>query len=203
MWTLGPTSTRWAFCSTSSLPENSLSLRTNYGPRVPGTASKVEGRGAASAQQQAQQFGKGAAKSAENRRTDPLELRNQLEGDLDAITMKALEKDRARRYGTPSELATDVGRYLRDEPVVARPPSTAYRVGKYIKRHRLGVGVASGLIALLVAFAVVMGVEAKRIAVERDRANRERVASDKVSAFLANMLINLKPEALGNALWKD
>jgi eukaryotic-like serine/threonine-protein kinase len=148
-------------------------------------------------------LGKGAAKSAENRRTDPLELRHELEGDLDAITMKALEKDRARRYGTPSELATDVERHLRDEPVVARSPSTAYRVSKYLKRHRLGVGVASGLITLLVVFAVVMGVEAKRIAVERDRANRERVASDKVSAFLANMLINLKPEALGNALWTD
>ena len=148
-------------------------------------------------------LGKGAARSAEDRRTDPLALRHQLEGDLDAIAMKALEKDRARRYGTPSELAADVGRHLRNEPVVARPPSTAYRVGKYIKRHRLGVGVASGLIALLVAFAVAMGVEVQRIAVERDRANRERVASDKVSAFLVKMLINLKPEALGNALWKD
>ncbi|MGO9829506.1 MAG: tetratricopeptide repeat protein [Myxococcaceae bacterium] len=148
-------------------------------------------------------LGKGAVKSAGNRRSDPLALRHQLEGDLDAITMKALEKDRARRYGTPSEFAADVGRHLRNEPVVARPPSTAYRVGKYIKRHRLGVGVASGLIALLVAFAVAMGVEAQRIAVERDRANRERVASDKVSAFLVKMLINLKPEALGSALWKD
>ncbi len=148
-------------------------------------------------------LGKGAVKSAGNRRTDPLALRHQLEGDLDAITMKALEKDRARRYGTASEFAADVGRHLRNEPVVARPPSTAYRVGKYIKRHRFGVGVASGLIALLFAFAVAMGVEARRIAVERDRANRERVASDRISAFLVKMLINLKPEALGNALWKD
>jgi eukaryotic-like serine/threonine-protein kinase len=148
-------------------------------------------------------LGKGAEKSAENRRTDPVALRNQLEGDLDAITMKALEKERARRYGTPSELAADIRRHLRNEPVVARPPSTAYRLSKYIRRHRVGVTVAVGLVVLLVAFAVAMGIQAQRTAAERDRANRERVASDRVSAFLANMLINLKPEALGTALWKD
>ncbi len=62
--------------------------------------------------------------------------------------MKALEKERARRYGTPSELAADIGRYLKHEPVVARPASTGYRLRKYVRRHRIAVGVAAGLVVL-------------------------------------------------------
>ncbi len=155
-------------------------------------------------------LGESAAEAAKNRHTDPGALRHRLEGDLDAITMKALEKERNRRYATPSELALDIGRHLRHEPVIARPPSRAYRFQKYIKRHRVAVGVAAGLAALLIAFAGSMAIQARRTAlerdranVERDRANREREASDKVSAFLANMLSSIKPEALGSTLWKD
>jgi serine/threonine protein kinase/tetratricopeptide (TPR) repeat protein len=148
-------------------------------------------------------LGKGSMEAARNRDTDPGALRHQLEGDLDAITMKALEKERSRRYGTPSEFAADIGRHLRNEVVIARPPSTTYRFGKYLKRHRVGVAVSAGLLALVVAFAVAMGVQARRTALERDRANREREVSDKVSAFLANMLSNLNPEDLGDALWKN
>jgi non-specific serine/threonine protein kinase/serine/threonine-protein kinase len=148
-------------------------------------------------------LGDGAADAARRRDTDAGGLRKQLEGDVDAINMKALEKERARRYGTPSELIADIARHLRHEPVVARPPSLAYRIGKYIRRHRLGVGVAMGLAVLLLAFAATMAVQARRTAVERDRANRERETSDKVSAFLASMLNSLKPDALGDALWKD
>ena len=117
--------------------------------------------------------------------------------------MKALEKDRARRYGTPSELAQDIERYLRHEPVVARPHSRVYRLRKYLTRHRIGVSVAAGVAVLLIAFSVSMAFQLQRTARERDRADRERQASEKVSAFLANMLGTLKPEALGNALWKD
>src|SRR5688500_10503613 len=63
---------------------------------------------------------------AGNRGTDPRQLARVLAGDLDWVVLKALEKDRARRYGTPAEFAGDVGRYLRREPILARPPSTAY-----------------------------------------------------------------------------
>ena len=62
-----------------------------------------------------------AAAIAEKRSTDPRQLANMLRGDLDWITLKALERDRARRYSTPAELAADLGRYLRNEPVIARP----------------------------------------------------------------------------------
>jgi serine/threonine protein kinase len=113
-----------------------------------------------------------AAATAQVRQTVPKQLINVLRGDLDWITMKALEKDRARRYGTPSELAADIGRYLHNEPVVARPASRGYRLQKYVRRHRFGAAAAAGLVILLIAFAVMQAVQLRRITRERDRANR-------------------------------
>ena len=78
--------------------------------------------------------------SAEARGTEPKQLVSLLRGDLDRIAMKALERDRTRRYGTPSELAVDLRRFLNHEPVVARPASAAYRLRKYTRRHRVAVG---------------------------------------------------------------
>jgi non-specific serine/threonine protein kinase/serine/threonine-protein kinase len=108
--------------------------------------------------------------SARNRRMTPARLKSLLSGDLDWITMKALEKDRTRRYGSPVEFAADIGRYLADRPVIAGSPSSAYRVGKFVKRHKVGVSVAAGLLVILIAFAVTMTIQAGRIARERDRA---------------------------------
>ena len=109
---------------------------------------------------------------AEERGTDPGQLVSLLRGDLDWIAMKALERDRARRYGTPSELATDIGHYLRHEPVTARPASVGYQVGKYVRRHRFGVAVAAVMAVLLAGFAVMQAVQLRRTTRERDRANR-------------------------------
>ena len=99
-----------------------------------------------------------SASISQNRGADPPTLIRQLRGEPDAIALKALEKDRARRYATPMELAADLGRYLRHEPVTAHPPSRAYRARKYIRRHRLGVAVAAGGVLLPVAFAAVQAV---------------------------------------------
>ncbi|HMC60946.1 MAG TPA: serine/threonine-protein kinase, partial [Candidatus Solibacter sp.] len=118
-------------------------------------------------------LGDSLAESARNRKTEPGVLARQLQVDLDWIAMKALEKDQTRRYGSPSDLAAEIGRYLRDEPVLASPPSVAYRAGKFARRHRAGVGVAAGVFLLLLGFAITMTVQARRIARERDRANRE------------------------------
>jgi eukaryotic-like serine/threonine-protein kinase len=146
-------------------------------------------------------LGDAATGAARNRTTDAVTLRRQLEGDLDAITMKALEKDRSRRYGTPSELAADLRRYLRLEPVLARAPSRAYRASRYLQRHRLGVGLASGVAILLLAFAIAMGLQARRTALERDRANREAAAARNVSDFLVQMFNVSDPgEARGNSV---
>jgi len=126
--------------------------------------------------------------------TEPRHLVSLLHGDLDWITMKALEKDRSRRYGTPSELAADIERYLRHEPVVARPASPGYRLRKYVRRHRLGVAVIASLVLLLAGFAVMQSVQVRRITRERDRANR-------ITAFMTDMFKVSDPnEAHGNSV---
>jgi serine/threonine protein kinase/WD40 repeat protein len=87
------------------------------------------------------------------RRTEPAKLTALVRGDLDWIAMKCLEKDRNRRYETASGLAQDVQRFLRDEPVQACPPSTAYRVRKFVRRHPTGVLAAAAALAMVIALA--------------------------------------------------
>jgi len=146
-------------------------------------------------------LGESSTDSAAKRREEPQALERRLRGELDWITIKALEKERNRRYGSPTELAADVHRYLRDQPVLAGPPSTAYRARKFVKRHRFGVSIAAAVFMLLIGFAVTMGLQARRIAKERDRANREAEASKRVSDFMANMFKVSDPgEARGNSV---
>jgi serine/threonine protein kinase len=137
-------------------------------------------------------LGEQSGLTARNRAADVLTLARQLRGDLDAITLKALEKDRARRYATPVELAADIGRYLRNEPILARPAGAGYRARKYIRRHRLGVGATAAAAAVLISFAVAQGIELRRTRRERDRA-------DRVTEFMAGMFKVSDPsEARGN-----
>jgi serine/threonine protein kinase len=145
--------------------------------------------------------GEASTASARNRKTDPRILARQLEGDLDWIVIKALEKDRTRRYGSPSDLATEIGRYLRDEPVLAGPPSVVYRARKFVRRHRYGVGVAAGVVLLVFGFAVTMAAQARRTAHERDRANREAEVSKQVTDFMTGLFRVVSPsEARGNKI---
>ena len=131
---------------------------------------------------------------AEARGTEPGQLVTLLKGDLDWITLKALEKDRERRYGTPSALGTDLERYLENRPVEARPASTVYRLRKYVRRHAVGVGVTSGAAVLLVAFAVMQTTELRRTTRERDRA-------DRITEFMTSMFKVSDPsEARGNSI---
>jgi eukaryotic-like serine/threonine-protein kinase len=118
---------------------------------------------------------------------DPARLARQLRGDLDWVTMKALEKERTRRYGSVSDFAADLRRHLDDVPVLASPPSMQYRVGKFVRRHRAGVAAAVALIMLLLVFAAVMTVQATHIARERDRANQEAATAKRVSDFLVGL----------------
>lgn len=89
---------------------------------------------------------------AEKRRTDRESLLKQVRGDLDWIALKALEKDPERRYVTVSELASDVERFLRKEPVLARPSSSGYRLERFFARHRTEV-----IVAILLVLAMVTG----------------------------------------------
>jgi hypothetical protein len=88
------------------------------------------------------------------RGSDPRRLRQLLKGELDWIVMKCLEKDRNRRYETANGLAADLTRYLKQEPVQACPPSVAYRLRVFVRRHRAAIGTA----ALLLGIALAGGV---------------------------------------------
>jgi non-specific serine/threonine protein kinase/serine/threonine-protein kinase len=143
----------------------------------------------------------GTDSAAEDRATDPGTLAGEIAGDLDAITLKALEKDRSRRYGNASDLAADLRRHLRHEPVVARVPSPGYRLRKYLRRHRVGAAVVAGGSILLLAFAVSMALQARRIAAERDRTSKEAAASRRMTEFLTRMFRVTDPsEARGNSV---
>jgi hypothetical protein len=100
-------------------------------------------------------------------------------GDLETIVSKALEKDKARRYASAAELAADMRRYLRDEPIVARPASTAYQLSKFARRHKALVAGVAAVFVVLVGGIVASGWQAARATEAREVAIRER---DQVAA---------------------
>jgi serine/threonine protein kinase len=101
-------------------------------------------------------MGAAASDIAMRRQTDPASLRRLVEGDLNSITMKALEKARERRYGSVSDLAADILRHIEHRPVLAAPPNRLYRGCKFLRRHRLAaLGMATGIV-----FLVMSGVTA-------------------------------------------
>jgi eukaryotic-like serine/threonine-protein kinase len=108
-----------------------------------------------------------------HRKSDPKQLGRIVRGELDWIVMKALEKERARRYETASAFAADVQRYLQDEPVEACPPSAWYRFRKFARRRKAALGVVSGIALLLIVGAGVLAVSNVRVseALERERRN--------------------------------
>jgi tetratricopeptide (TPR) repeat protein len=122
------------------------------------------------------------AETALERRTNAARLPKLLHGELDWIAMKALEKDRTRRYATVNGLARDLERYLAGEPVEAAPPSAAYRLGKVARRHRAGLVTAAAFAVLLLAGAVV----SSWMALRASRAEQEARA---VNDFLRNDLL--------------
>jgi len=137
---------------------------------------------------------KSSSELALARGIEPRQLASLLRGDLDWITLKALDKDRNRRYGSPSDLAADLSRYLHSQPVIARPASPGYVVRKYVRRHRYAVAFASTLVLLLAGFAILQAIELRRITRERDRA-------DRIAAFMSNMFRISDPSAArGNSI---
>ena len=111
----------------------------------------------------------------------------RLDPDLETIVMKALEKEPNRRYQSVSSLSEDVERYLMGQPIQARPPSAVYQLRKMIARHRVGFAFSLVLALLVAGSAVVMSVQAGRIARERDRANQQAETSGRVTEFLVSL----------------
>jgi non-specific serine/threonine protein kinase/serine/threonine-protein kinase len=111
-----------------------------------------------------------AVRAASVTATRPAVTASELRGDLDTIVLKALRKEPARRYLSAQELSEDIRRHLMGLPVMARADSTAYRIGKFVARHRVGVA-AGGLLALSLIGGIVMTVREARVAeVQRARA---------------------------------
>src|SRR5208282_5423128 len=115
---------------------------------------------------------------AANRGTEPAKLSKLMKGELDWVLLKALEKDRTRRYDTANALSRDVQRYLADEVVEARPPSTGYRLKKFVRRHK-GQVVAAGLVLVALLVGMVgttwglLRAEQRRVEAESARAAEE------------------------------
>ena len=159
MLTRRRTFTRSAFCSTSfssgTLPFDPAVLRQAGYAEIqriireedpPRPSTRLSG------------LGKNATDVAKQRQTDLSSLARELKGDLDWITLKAMEKNRTIRYPSASELAADVERHLSRDPVIARPASVVYRVRKFLGKHKVGVTAGALAAAALVSGLVISAV---------------------------------------------
>ncbi|MBE7503045.1 MAG: serine/threonine protein kinase [Verrucomicrobiales bacterium] len=131
--------------------------------------------------------------TAQHHRLEPSQLRHRVRGDLDRIVMKTLEKDRRRRYPTANELATDIQRHLKHEPVSAAAPSVLYRLMKSVRRHKAGFAVTAALLLLLIAGVVVSSWQAFRATHAERLARTEAAKKDEVARFLKEMLRGIEP----------
>lgn len=157
------------------------------------------------------------ASLAAQRGTEPRKLGEMVRGELDWIVMRALEKDRARRYESPGNLAADVERFLAGEAVQAAPPSVTYRIRKLIHRHRAGV-TAAGIVlfTLLLGLGAALwqariasherdlakGAAAEALAARNDAESR-RKEIEQVAQFQAAELRGIDPETMGRRLRDD
>jgi WD40 repeat protein/serine/threonine protein kinase len=116
---------------------------------------------------------------AQCRRVDPGVLQRYLRGDLDWIALKAMEKDRMRRYASAGELAADIRRHLSHEPVLAGPPSTLYRMKKFVRRNRASVTAAAAVAAAIVVGFVISTVMYFQVEQARERETTARVQAEQ------------------------
>lgn len=151
------------------------------------------------------------------RQAEPVKLTQQLRGDLDWIAMKALEKDRTRRYETATELAKDVERFLAGDAVEACPPTLGYRLKKFAARHRTQVMVASALVvALLIGvagttFGLIRANEGRRLAIEgreeaiaaREQETRQRERAEAVIDRTLGLLDSVTSSSFGTSMTKQ
>jgi len=124
---------------------------------------------------------------AESRQITPMRLRARLNGDLDAILARALRKEAVHRYNSVEQFSDDLRRHLAREPVQARQGNWAYYMQRFARRHTFGVAAGTGFVVLITAALVVVSMQSKRIAEERDAANRERQTSEAVASFMTNV----------------
>lgn len=113
-------------------------------------------------------------------------LRRRLAGDLDNIVLRAMQKEPQRRYASVEQLAEDIRRHLEGLPVLARPDTAFYRAGKFVRRHRLGVGFAAAALLLIIGFSITVTQFWRQAVRERDRA-------EAISTFLLDVFTDPDP----------
>jgi len=134
---------------------------------------------------------------ASNRNTSIERLQRRLRGDLDTVVGSALKKEPARRYNSAAALSDDIDLHLRSMPIIARRDSWHYRTGKFIRRHYLGVSASAAVLLILATFTVLLSVQNRTIARERDTAR-------EVSQFLEDIFRAQDPEeARGASITAD
>ena len=138
-------------------------------------------------------LGDAAEEVAKRRHLDVHTLARQLRGELEWITMRALEKDPGRRYASASEFASDVGRYLTNEPVAAGPPSSMYRLSKFVRRHRVGVLTAAAFTILAVVLGASIMLQSRLLT----RALEQTAALERSSPTVATPMLSYDEETLG------
>jgi len=146
---------------------------------------------------------------AVNRKTEPAKLSRMLKGELDWVVMKALEKDRTRRYETANGLARDIQRYLADEVVEARPPSTGYRLRKFASKNRAALTTAAAIALLLVTgvavstWQAVRATRAEQVALVARQAEAERAEGERLAKLEAQANAKLADAAKVEAQAKE
>jgi eukaryotic-like serine/threonine-protein kinase len=121
------------------------------------------------------------------RRTEPERLRAALDGDLDAIVLKALRKEPDERYGSADAFREDVERYLGSMPVLARRGTRSYHLRKFVRRHRAGVAVGAAITLLVLGSTVAIAASRNAAALARDRAEQEARTAGEVTEFLVGV----------------
>ncbi len=134
-------------------------------------------------------LGRACPTASANRQSDPQRLSRLFRGELDWIVMKALEKDRGRRYDTANAFAQDVHRYLNDEPVQACPPSAWYRFRKFARHHK--AALASGTLIALTVLAATVGLAFSNAYLAREKARKETaLAEAEANLLLARQAVD-------------
>ncbi len=142
----------------------------------------------------------GTAETAGRRSTDARALVRALRGELEWITLRAMEREPDRRYASVADLATDIRRYLADEPVSAAAPGALYRWSKFARRHRIGVTAAAIVLAALVAGGIAAGVGLGRAVKAERAARREAESAKQVAEFMVGLFHASSPGEAGDSL---
>ena len=142
-----------------------------------------------------------ALTSISSNRDSPIDkIVRQLRGDLDNIVMMALRKEPARRYGSSGQLSHDLGNFLNDMPVIAHRDTRSYRLGKFLKRHRVETAAIGVAVIALLGFSIVTAIQSGQISRERDRAQLEATKAQQVTDFVLSLFENADPSVSGDSV---